>query len=146
MENLDKQIKIETVADYNDHSAKTVQFCKDNLEAARNNPALASKARTKIRAKLLEGIEVEETDTGNKRIRKFDYPVQYISNALKIDNRTTNKWVILCALNYEEKYEEGEDPTLLAIKLTKAQPRRRNPLKKSNKKDAIAKRTGLVKK
>lgn len=134
--------KIETVADYSDRSAKTIQFCKDNLEAAKSNPSLKHKARSKIRKLLLEGIEITDTVTGKTSIKKFDYPLDYISQVLNVHNRTYNKWVIICAINYREEYEEFEDPSLVAINRDVQRGKNKKTI---NTKEALAKRNKLVK-
>ena len=142
---IDKNDKVETVADYNDRSAKTLKFCKDNLELARSNEFLQSKMRSKLRAKLLSGIEISNTTTGQTCIKKFDYPVEYIAQVMNPHNRTYNKWVIICALNYKEVYGEFEDPTLLSVGKDDVDTKKKLH-KTSNNKDAIAKRASLIRK
>lgn len=142
---INKIDKVETVADYADRSAKTLKFCKDNLELARSNEFLQSKMRSKLRAKLLSGIEIHNSETGKTCVKKFDYPVEYIAQVMNPHNRTYNKWVIICALSYKEVYDEFEDPTLLSV-AKEDREGKKNLHKTSNKKEAIAKRASLIRK
>jgi hypothetical protein len=104
-----KKIKIETVADYTDHTSKTTLWCIEHVEQGRQNKALSTKRSRKIKNRLLKGIIVTDNESGKSIIRKFDYPIEYIQQVFNTGNRTWNKWVILCAIEYTDDYNEFED-------------------------------------